>query len=372
MKKINQNKLIFIPLLILGLLNSCIVFAAGNQYSNTSVEKIKNNLSSQGILVEHTQDLNTLAMSFLEFNEPMVSVRNQIVSEFLKESKNPKFIFVVYDKNQITEISEFIKNLKPDFDLKNIQFIETANSFEISTWIRDISPIMIKDAKNKLKVFQFNYTDTPSSYSEDQTAIAKKLKLKPELIELRLEGGNVLSDDQGRLYVSVAAIENNMKTDSKDEYESIQKKFEEVFISKMNATEVVWLPRVVKELEGTGHVDMYLRFLKNNQVIVASSKDPRIKETLNQIAKILTDKGFQVHRLQANNKIVNNYRELNIFPSYTNSIIVGQTIFIPKFNVVEDASAVVLYTKLGYKVVQISGDSIAFGGSIHCLTYLYP
>jgi agmatine/peptidylarginine deiminase len=339
-----------------------------------NVKQIEKNADTTalGLLVEHTQKPKKLVLSFIDYKEPLISIRFQILKEYILNNPSAELVLMIYDEHTKTEISDFISKSKPDFNLEKIKFVKS-ETFGDAVWTRDFSPVAFTDKQGKTKSFIFNYNRGGEDYLKDQVLLAKSLNLPTEKINLNLEGGNLLTDEAGRLYVSVAAIENNLNAGfTKTDYEARKSEFEDIFLNKMAVKDVVWLPRVLYELEGTGHVDMYIRFLSDNNVVVASSKNKKINETLNQIAKIVSEKGFNVHRIQANTKMVNRFVQKNIFPSYTNSILIGKTIFIPKFGVVEDVAAATTYEKLGYKVIQISGESIHFGGSIHCMTYLYP
>lgn len=315
-----------------------------------------------GLIAEHVNSLNTLSMSFVDISQPVFAVKLQILKEFLKNSENPKLVLLVSDDRDIKDTNSFIKEHSPKLNLKNIKYVKAESTFLSSSWSRDFNPVMIRKKDGTAGLVVFKYINE-MDYAVDQNSLAKSFGLPVTNVNLHLEGGNILSDEAGRVFVSTAVVENNPLKKSE---------IEKMLLSKLGATEVVWVPRVNREFEGTGHVDMYLRLLKGRQAVVAESSDAAVNKTLNEIAAIVTAKGFKVSRLKANSKMVNRFRNQKIFPSYTNSIIVGNSIFIPEYRVPEDKAAVSLYQKLGYKVVQIDGDSIHFGGSVHCLTYLYP
>lgn len=325
-----------------------------------------------GLVAEHVKSLNTLALSFVDLSQPMYAIKLQIMSEFLNNSAEPKLILLVTDDRDIKNTNAYIQKQNPKFDVKKIQYVKSESTFLSSPWMRDFSPMMIlkKDGTQSLVTFKY---ENDGDYAVDQKSLAVNLGLKTVKVNLHLEGGNTLADEDGRLYISAAVVENNLAAGfSEADFNAKKIEIENILKNKLLAKEVVWIPRLDRQYEGTGHVDMYIRFLKNKQAVVALSKEPKIASTLDEIAKVIASKGFKVSRLQANAKMVNKFRDQRIFPSYTNSILVGESIFIPKFGVVEDKSAVALYQRLGYKVIQIDGESIHFGGSVHCLTYLYP
>lgn len=325
-----------------------------------------------GLIAEHVNSLNTLSLSFVDVSQPVYAVKLQILKEFLAHAENPKLVLLVSDDRDIKNTNGFIKNNSPKFDFKNVMYVKAESTFLSSSWSRDFNPVMLRKKDGSVSLVLFKYVNE-MDYAVDQNSIAKSFNRPVVNIDLQLEGGNILSDEAGRVYVSVAVVENNLPgSTAEDQFEAKKTEIEKTLLAKLGASEVVWVPRVKREFEGTGHVDMYLRLLKDKQAVVAESSNSEINKTLNEIAAIVRAKGFKVTRIKANSKMVNRFRNQNIFPSYTNSIIVGKSIFIPQYHVPEDKIAVGIYKKLGYEVVQIDGDSIHFGGSVHCLTYLYP
>ena len=325
-----------------------------------------------GVIAEHVKDLNTLALSFVDMSQPLYAIKLQILAEFLNHAKNPKLILLVTNDRDIQTLNALMTKQNSRFDLKRIQYVKAETTFLSSSWIRDFSPVMVQKKDGTFQLVSFDY-DNGGNYSVDQKSLAKVYDLVAKKINLRIEGGNILSDELGRLYISTAAIENNLPQGfSPDQYKAQQIKMEKILKAALLPSEIVWIPRLNREYEGTGHVDMYIRFLKNQQAVVASSEEKAISSSLDEIAKIIISKGFKVTRIRANSKMVNHFRDQKIFPSYTNSILVNDTIFIAKFDVAEDRLATTTYEKMGYKVVQIDGESIHFGGSVHCLTYTYP
>ena len=345
----------------------------GQTATQTPLKKLEQaSEASSGLIVEHVKNLNTLALSFVDISQPLYDIKLQILKEFLINAEAPKLLLLVSDDRDIKNTNDSIKKLSPKFNLQNIKYVKAESTFLSSSWIRDFSPVMIQKKDGSFGLVIFKYINE-SDYAVDQSSISKSLNLPIKKINLRLEGGNILSDESGRLYVSTAVIENNLETDyNAAAFEAKKSEIAKTLMANLMVREVVWIPRVKQKFEATGHVDMYIRFLKNRQAIVASSNNSEVNNTLNETAQILLSKGFKVTRLKANGKITNKFRAQKIFPSYTNSILVGNSIFIPKYGVSDDNTAVSTYQKLGYKVIQIDGESIHFGGSVHCLTYLYP
>jgi hypothetical protein len=149
-------------------------------------------------------------------------------------------------------------------------------------------------------------------------------------------GGNLLSDQNGRCFV----VESGRLYKLKDK----------TLIDSYGCQEVVRL----EHTQGIGDVDEVIKILPNKRVLTNDASYVKKLESL----------GYQVTMLPK----LSNYR------TYANSIMFGNLVFMPKFNVPADLEAQQVYESFGYKV--IAADSISMStegmGSIHCATMAYP
>lgn len=106
------------------------------------------------------------------------------------------------------------------------------------------------------------------------------------------------------------------------------------------------------------HLDLYIRTLPDGRALVAdvSAGDP-LKPALDSVAATLTNKGYNVTRLQnAPTTVVEGGTTKKVFTSYTNSMFLGKTILIPLWGDAQmDQAAKTAYeTALpGYTVEQV-------------------
>ena len=153
--------------------------------------------------------------------------------------------------------------------------------------------------------------------------------------------------------------------------------------------------------EGTGHIDMWAKFLSDDIVLVNELTRATLEEmadgtaskrTAVQIQKFLEERaveiaamGYQVIRVPMPSPVVGSN---DIFRSYSNSLIVNKTAIVPRYSRpargaldYEDEDLIAgyessvrrAYEAAGLKVVFIDSDRlIASGGAIHCITMQLP
>ena len=142
---------------------------------------------------------------------------------------------------------------------------------------------------------------------------------------------------------------------------------EKILKDSLGANEIVWVKALAPEIESTGHIDMYAKIINAKTVIIAQSRNPEIENILNQTAILFEKYGYQVIRLQTAKQNEFGFR------SYTNSTIIGNTVFLPQYHDARaDKAAVEAYRSLGFTVKTNDGSSIECGGSTHCLSQIGP
>lgn len=149
-------------------------------------------------------------------------------------------------------------------------------------------------------------------------------------------GGNLLSDENGRCFV-VESIRLYNLTDT-------------TLMETYGCQEVVRF----RHTQGIGDVDEVIKILPNKRVLTNESSYVAKLEAL----------GYQVTMLPQ----LTNYR------TYANSILFGNLVFMPKFNLPSDQEAQMVYESLGYQVIAADSTSLSTRGlgSIHCATMAYP
>jgi agmatine/peptidylarginine deiminase len=153
--------------------------------------------------------------------------------------------------------------------------------------------------------------------------------------------------------------------------------------------------------EGTGHIDMWAKFLDDETLIVGelrdeilglesySSSDLRkvqsLKNYLDERAKEIQALGFKVIRLPMPAPLL---ADQDVFRSYTNSLTLNGKVLVPRYLKPAYASMTAdgqypdaqyisayeaevrdTYERLGYTFIWVDSDNlIADGGAVHCTT----
>lgn len=200
-------------------------------------------------------------------------------------------------------------------------------------WSRDTIPVPVYLHSGEVAGVDAEYY----RWFEPDQAFAKQMNIPLIRHDYYHEGGNFLSDTEGRCY-----IVNNSRA---------EKIPDSLFQSHYGCSKLVRFPH----LKGIGHIDERVKIINDN---IALTDTPQYKE-------ILENLGFEVRMLP----VPSNYYE-----TYANSILVNGTVLLPVFNQTSDQSAMEIYSQLGFDVKPIFVDELPNSGhgSLHCITMTYP
>jgi len=124
--------------------------------------------------------------------------------------------------------------------------------------------------------------------------------------------------------------------------------------------------------DGTGHIDMYVKLLNDNTVLLAVTADEPFKTACDKAMAWF--KANKAPNGQPYKIVTAKAWATDAWYTYTNSLVVNDVAIIPSYSVsTEEANAKAAYESAGYTVVPVpSDDSIVAGGSIHCVTQTIP
>ncbi|HYX37818.1 MAG TPA: agmatine deiminase family protein [Oligoflexus sp.] len=322
----------------------------------------------------------------------------------------------------------------------------------LTVWARDWSPQTAYTSAGQLVLLDFNYysnRDADDSAARslvdlfNQDLPVSAIVTSPEVVSrvsvpVYNEGGNFMNNDDGDCLmtsrvtdanspqaIAQAAADNSRKNITNDEVMDKQEIIRQ-YTEKAGCKRVTIFPRI--PYEGTGHIDMWAKFLDNKTVIVNElrdevvnidwytdeerSKAKEVQTYLDARARDIANLGLTVIRIPMP-AIVFGYAAYNnaskteilevpdIWRSYTNSITVNGTAVTPRYKamdadgyVYDAATSKVLgtvpltnaypdagliksyedearraYESAGYKMNFVTVDNlISIGGAIHCTT----
>ncbi|MGD9642986.1 MAG: agmatine deiminase family protein [Elusimicrobiales bacterium] len=261
------------------------------------------------------------------------------------------------------------QKFKADFDSK--RFIAWTYTLE-SPWTRDFLPEVVVDETGSARMVQFAYyPDRPQS-EQFGGELAKGFGLTLEKSKVGLEFGNFIADEQGRIFMTEKVIADNKGWTKAG--------LEKEILARLRGSRLVWMPVIPGE--STGHIDIYAKYFGGGAVVVADSAHPEMKKAMDAAAARFAALGMRVTRLKNADFPAGTIGGATAY-SYTNSLRVNDTIFMPvyyssqyahtqSFKATDEAAAAA-YSGLGFKVVKIPAfDAVQFGGAVHCLTREIP
>jgi hypothetical protein len=201
-------------------------------------------------------------------------------------------------------------------------------------WARDSFPVPVwNEATREASLVALDYYRSFSSQEEIAQSVSSKLYRFNQVFV----GGNLLADEDGHCFTV-------------DSYRMFDLTADEIgeFYGCLGVT-------VLKHVAGLGDVDEVMKPLSNRRIL---TNQPSYKPVFENL-------GYEVIMMP---KLASKYR------TYLNSLIVGDTVFMPAYGGVQDQEAITIYQELGYRVIALKSNSLSDyqHGSIHCQTMAYP
>lgn len=240
-----------------------------------------------------------------------------------------------------------------------------------TVWMRDYGPIGISKHRESVAIVDTIYRHY--QYRVDDDAVPQRLAKAQGLTLYQapviLDGGNFMVDSKGNLFMTERTyIWNKPKT--KEEVNNILKDYFKV--KEIYTFEYAGYPN--HPLDGTGHIDMFMKLLSDDTVIIAECDTEPFKTTFNKAVEFFKNKtapngkDYKILRVKS-------YYKDGVFYTYTNSLIVNGNVIMPVYSRFTEANyaAKAVYESAGFRVITINSDaSISAGGAIHCITQTVP
>lgn len=350
-----------------------------------------------GLIPEFTKQ-DYIVMSLFSNDDFSFPLQLKIISNLPKDTK--ALILVPYSAGKDSYYHNFSQTYRDEIS-KRFLFLESyiktgrvellevpvADDFngwsDHGNWSRDFISQLTIDKNGKIKFLNLKYhreiADKTDSFVQDYliSKYEKQLSYKIEKIDapFYFEWGNFTTDGKGHFFVSEKIFEINERFDSKINKTQVNKWLREQFGAN---NKIIWIKP--PKNENTGHVDMMMKFLDSERVLIAQTEHPTWKKYLDKIALTMQERGYQVHRIDmalSDQEIANN--QWAQFRSYTNALIVDKTVYVPQYDdpsiflAKKDQAARKMYKSLGFNVILVNNSSsINAGGAAHCLTSTIP
>jgi agmatine/peptidylarginine deiminase len=241
------------------------------------------------------------------------------------------------------------------------------DDFTMAMWSRDYAPFLVRGPGGRKRLVQFAHAKGSRELGQ---ALADRLGIRLVRSPLALEGGNLIADGDGNIFLSRAVLERNAGYP--------RARIERHLRRMLGARSVTWLEPLPEEV--TGHVDIFMKYagrVKGREVMVVSdSPDPARHAVLERAAARLSRRGYRVLRLMnheaggvpfsyAQAVLLNGAEKVALVPSYAEP---GLPDAIRADALRRDHQAQRLYRALGYRVIPLRArDLMRSGlGSAHC------
>ncbi|MEZ0229492.1 MAG: agmatine deiminase family protein, partial [Planctomycetota bacterium] len=240
-----------------------------------------------------------------------------------------------------------------------------------TVWIRDFGPWTVRKKKDdKRAIGDLGYY---ADRVDDDRMPVDYAKLRGwerlDLSSLKIEGGNIMSDGKGKVYLTGRVLEGTGRA-ANDSQEAVESTLRQV-----GASEVHFVERMA-EPEGTGHIDMFAKLMDENTVLVGRHHDARWAAGLERNAARFASLGLRVVRVDfARPERTKGVGAEGLgLMTYTNSLFVGKTVLVTAYKDKErDSQALDVYRGLGWKPVGVDVRAIiAQNGAIHCMSMQVP
>jgi agmatine/peptidylarginine deiminase len=258
---------------------------------------------------------------------------------------------VIYTPNKIS--SETLRK-----KLGNYESVRILQNEDHSTkWVRDFAPFWLRDLNTgNYRLLDLPYPrpekddDFPVKFAEDLNLNRIDPKFGVSFQSWHLAGGNFQSDSESTCFMT-----NLGNVRQGERYRELA--------GKLGCQTSLILEALLGE--PTGHVDMFFMALPNKTALVSeylSPDDRTIQTAMERNYEVLTQQGYRLIKVPT-------VRQGILHFSYTNSVILGGTAFVPQYGVSTDSEAILIFERAGFSAIPVpAAELIRLHGSLHCLT----
>ncbi len=268
------------------------------------------------------------------------------------------------------QVEELTKQLKSwDIWSDAYEFVDVGETN--ANWTRDYGPLAtVAVDSGRVGLIDFRYYHGRAYDDAIPTKLALHWGINVFRPSMSYEGGNFMADPHGTCYATEKLFSQN-GGHTKDEVTQWMKEY-------LGCTQLV-IYKLPKGL-GTGHVDMFSKMMDETHVLLGRydpALQPENAAILDENEKMLegvvneAGESLEVFRLPLP------WDETGVWYTYTNSLIVNDTVLVPVYSKFKDleAEALSVYGDAApdLEVWTVNSDSIIpAGGAIHCVTQTVP
>jgi agmatine/peptidylarginine deiminase len=254
------------------------------------------------------------------------------------------------------------------FDLDGFQLLDVDDTDAI--WTRDYGPISHRTAGGAVGFVDFRYYHGRHRDDAIPTRVAANWGINVYRPSLSFEGGNFMADHQGTCYATEKIHQQNAgHTPGQIDQWMLE------YAGCQDVVTLIW-PKGL----GTGHIDMFAK-LMDETTLILGAYDPAaqpvnaaiLDDNAARLDAVVTAGGarLSIHRIPLP------WDETGVWYTYTNALILNDTVLVPVYSKFKDleAEALEVYQAAApqLSVWTVNSDKIIpSGGAIHCVTMTVP
>ena len=247
--------------------------------------------------------------------------------------------------------------------MEKVRFFEFPHE---SFWTRDYGPVSVVDQSNKIYYVDPRYYPQRRRDDAIPTLMSRYFGVGAVRPNLATEGGNFMTNGEGICVVTEWLFQENPRLDARS-LQTIQRDY-------FGCRQTIVLERLVRE--GTGHVDMFAKFLDPNTILVGEygRSDPQnaalLDRNVERLESFALDNDWPLEIVRIPMPAGGN----GVYRSYTNSLIVNDAVIVPTYRGDRrfEAEALEIYRSampIGTRVIPMDAETvIQLGGAVHCTT----
>jgi agmatine/peptidylarginine deiminase len=284
-----------------------------------------------------------------------------------------------------------------------VELVKQQTAGSLTVWARDWSPQGALTADGSLRLLDFNYYGNRQADDFTAQSMERLLDFDRVSVPVYNEGGNFMNNTRGDCLMTTRVTDANEVAERSDDIELDADGVAAYYKAAAGCKTVKIFPRI--PYEGTGHIDMWAKFLDDDNVIVSELREEvmglyttkadlqkarNMQAYLEARAVEIKAMGFNVIRIPAPGPI---FRNEETYRSYTNSLTVSGSVIVPRY-VAPDSDTIAtangnyfdqallpkyeaevrkVYESFGYKFTWVNSDALIFtGGAVHCTTMQIP
>ena len=313
-------------------------------YEDSSAEEMANFIGAQTVVPEYESSSRVIIGS------PLLQYYNKVdlVEAILDAGVDEVLVTVSQGASTSTSGPLFSRlRAKIGSRIDQVRAVNQAERGGLTVWARDWAPLGAETSGlgtfgDGLSLVDFNYY--PRRQADDATARALETVFSSKRISVPVynEGGNFMINSSGDCMMSDRVVQANARKFFPNDLILDEAQIKTYYKQFAGCKSVYIFPRMPRE--GTGHIDMWAKFLDDQTVLVSEMRDDTLmtmpatssnRALALQVQKYLNDRadeiaalGFDVVRVPMPSPIAG---RLVVMRSYTNSLLANGTAIVPRY-----------------------------------------